>query len=386
MKWHYNNRDLSKYIFIAIAIVIAVGSLVVSNVLVKDLSKEERQKIELWAEATKKVSTADENTDLDLVLQILSSNTTIPIILCTAEGAILSHANIEIPDHDEDAFLRKKIEKFKASHEPIVIEDPSFTQYVYYDDSYTLKNLQIFPYVQLGVLSIFILISFLALFSTLKAEQNKVWVGLSKETAHQLGTPISSLLAWVEYLKLKDVDLMVVGEIEKDVNRLQMITDRFSKIGSAPSPEPMIMQEVVARSVGYLEKRISKKVEFVFSFPDEPVFANVNDSLFGWVIENISKNAVDAMGGQGRITYSLSQKNNIAILDITDTGKGIPKSKFKNVFNPGYTTKSRGWGLGLSLVKRIIESYHDGRIYVHSSEQNVGTTFRIELSNQRSKG
>lgn len=385
MKWHYNNRDLSKYIFIAIAIIIAVGSLWVSNILVKDLSKEERRKIELWAEATRKVSMADENTDLDLVLQILSSNTTIPVILCTAQDSVLSFANIEIPENGEKAFLKKKIEKFKASHDPIAIEDPNFIQYVYYDDSYTLKNLQTFPYVQLGVLSIFILISFLALFSTLKAEQNKVWVGLSKETAHQLGTPISSLMAWVEYLKLKDVDLSVVNEIEKDVNRLQIITDRFSKIGSAPSPEPMVMQDVVAKSVGYLEKRISKKVEFVFSFPDEAVFAHVNDSLFSWVIENISKNAVDAMGGQGRIIYALQQKNNIAILDITDTGKGIPKSKFKNVFNPGYTTKSRGWGLGLSLVKRIIESYHDGKIYVLSSELNVGTTFRIELKNVKSQ-
>lgn len=385
MKWHYNNRDLSKYIFIAIAVIIAVGSLVVSNVLVKDLSKEERRKIELWAEATKKVSVADEDADLDLVLQILSSNTTIPVILCTSQDSVLSFANIEIPDHDEDVFLKKKIEKFRANHAPIVIEDPNFVQYVYYDDSYTLKNLQTFPYVQLGVLSIFILISFLALFSTLKAEQNKVWVGLSKETAHQLGTPISSLLAWVEYLKLKDVDPVVLGEIGKDVNRLQMITDRFSKIGSAPSPEPMVMQDVVARAVGYLEKRISKKVEFVFAFPDEPVFANVNESLFGWVIENLSKNAVDAMGGQGRITYSLLQKNNQAILDITDTGKGIPKSKFKDVFHPGYTTKSRGWGLGLSLVKRIIESYHDGRIYVLSSEINVGTTFRIELKKEKKK-
>ena len=385
MKWHYNNRDLSKYVFIAIAVIIAVGSLVVSNVLVKDLSKEERRKIELWAEATRKVSVADEDADLDLVLQILSSNTTIPVILCTAQDSVLSFANIEIPDHGEDVFLKKKIEKFKANHDPIVIEDPNFVQYVYYDDSYTLKNLQTFPYVQLGVLSIFILISFLALFSTLKAEQNKVWVGLSKETAHQLGTPISSLLAWIEYLKLKDVDPVVLGEIGKDVNRLQMITDRFSKIGSAPSPEPMVMQDVVIRAVGYLEKRISKKVEFVFAFPEEAVFANVNESLFGWVIENISKNAVDAMGGQGRITYSLQQKNNQAILDITDTGKGIPKSKFKDVFHPGYTTKSRGWGLGLSLVKRIIESYHNGRIYVLSSEPNVGTTFRIELRKERRK-
>lgn len=383
MRWHYNNRDLFKYIFIFVAAIIVTGSLWVSHHLVSDLSKEERQKIELWAEATRMAGMADENTDLDLIFQIISSNTTIPVILCNAKDSVISSANIELPEEGVEAILNEKVKEFKSHHPPIILEDPNFTQYVYYDDSYTLKNLQIYPYVQIGILAIFVITSFLALLSTQKAEQNKVWVGLSKETAHQLGTPISSLLAWSEYLKLKDVDSTIVNEIEKDVNRLQMIADRFSKIGSAPNPQPVVMQDAIHQSVGYLEKRISKKVKFTFSFPDTPIFAEINDSLFSWVIENISKNAVDAMEGQGEINFALSEKGNTTILDITDTGKGISKSKFKTVFSPGYTTKKRGWGLGLSLVKRIIESYHNGKIYVQWSELNVGTTFRIELKNKK---
>lgn len=383
MKWHYNNRDLFKYIFIFAAIVIVIGSLLVSNHLINDLSKEERSKIELWAEATRMAGLVDEEADLNLILQILSSNTTIPVILCSANDSVISSANIEIPKEGGKEFLNKKVKEFKAQRPSIIIEDPNFVQHVYYDDSYTLKKLQLYPYIQIGVLSIFILIAFLALLSTQKAEQNKVWVGLSKETAHQLGTPISSLLAWTEYMKMKEVDETIVTEIEKDVNRLQMITDRFSKIGSAPAPQTMIMQDVVHQSVNYLEKRISKKILFNFNFPEAPILAKVNDSLFSWVIENITKNAVDAMEGQGSITFSLSSRGTMTILDIADTGKGIPKSKFKTVFSPGYTTKKRGWGLGLSLVKRIIESYHNGKIYVQSSEPNVGTTFRIELKNKK---
>jgi signal transduction histidine kinase len=373
------HSNLFKYIFICIAIVIALSSLVVSNYLVEDLSKEERHKIELWAEATRLVASENDQTDMSLILQILEGNTTIPVLLCDSANHVLLYINIELTGEDDSLFLAGKVVQFKRNHEPIIIDNESFKQYVYYDDSYTLKQLQVFPYIQMGVLSIFILTSFLALLSTKKAEQNRVWVGLSKETAHQLGTPISSLLAWTEYLKLKDPQSEVAREMDKDVSRLQIVAERFSKIGSEPAPDVLELKEVVKQSVSYLENRISKKVKFIFAFPSQPVLVRLNSSLFSWVIENITKNAVDAMEGKGSITFAITENSSCIYLDITDTGKGIPKSKFKTVFSPGYTTKARGWGLGLSLAKRIIESYHKGKIYVRSSESNVGATFRIEL-------
>ncbi|MDR1810413.1 MAG: HAMP domain-containing histidine kinase [Prevotella sp.] len=373
------HNNLFKYIFIGVAVVIAISSLVVSNYLVENLSQEERRKIELWAEATRLVASENDQTDMNLILQILEGNTTIPALLCDSDNHVLLHTNIELTGENDSLLLAEKVVRFKQNHEPIIIDNESFKQYVFYDDSYTLKQLQVFPYIQIGVLSIFILTSFLALISSKKAEQNRVWVGLSKETAHQLGTPISSLLAWTEYLKLKDPQSDVAREIGKDVSRLQIVAERFSKIGSEPAPDVEELKEVVRQAVSYLENRISKKVKFVFSFPPQPVLVRLSSPLFSWVIENITKNAVDAMEGKGAITFTITESSSCIYLDIADTGKGIPKSKFKTVFRPGYTTKARGWGLGLSLVKRIIESYHKGKIYVKSSEPNVGATFRIEL-------
>ncbi|WP_029905133.1 HAMP domain-containing sensor histidine kinase [Prevotella sp. 10(H)] len=379
MKIVENNRVLLRYIFIMVAIVIAFGSLIVSHFLVKDLSKEERNKIEIWAEATKEMASNTENQNMNLIVHILNSNTTIPVILYDKKDNFYTSANIELSGTDDQEFLKQKVKSFEKKHPAIVIDVEDFDQYVYYDDSYTLKRLQLYPYIQMGVLIIFMITAFFALFTTMKMEQDRLWVGLSKETAHQLGTPISSLLAWLEYLKLKEADSSIVGDMEKDVNRLQMITDRFSKIGSAPSLEKKDLNEIVRQSIIYLEKRISKKVIFELRLLSEPVYVNVNEPLLSWVIENLTKNAVDAMSGQGKIIYTLSAKGKMISLDILDTGKGIPKSKFKSIFNPGYTTKARGWGLGLSLAKRIIESYHKGRIYVKSSEVGIGTTFCIEL-------
>lgn len=379
MKLFENNRLFFRYLFIVIAIVIVFASLFVSHYLVKDLSKEERNKIEIWAEATKEMASNAENLNMNLVAQILTSNTTIPVILYDKKENNYTSANIELPETDEQEFLKKKADSFQRNHEPIIIEAEDFDQYVYYDDSYTLKKLQLYPYIQLGVLFIFMITAFFSLFTTMKMEQDRLWVGLSKETAHQLGTPISSLLAWLEYLKLKETDVSVVMDMEKDVNRLQMITDRFSKIGSTPTLEREDLTNIVQQSIIYLEKRISRKVSFILRLPDTPLYVEVSEPLLSWVIENLTKNAVDAMGGQGKITFTFTDKGKIAALDIQDTGKGLPKSKFRTIFNPGYTTKSRGWGLGLSLAKRIIESYHNGRIYVKSSEMGVGTTFCIEL-------
>lgn len=373
------HNNYFKYIFIGVAIVIVISFLFISNKLVEDLAKEERQKIELWAEATRQMVSADENTNMDFIFQILTSNTTIPVILCDSTDNILSHSNLQIADEENTDLMQKELQKFKNIHAPIVIEDVAFKQYVYYDDSYILKRLQVYPYIQIGVLAVFMITSFLALLSTKKAEQNRVWVGLSKETAHQLGTPISSLMAWTEYLKTKGTDESITNEMGKDVTRLQIVADRFSKIGSAPPPERLELTNVVASAVNYLENRISKKVKFVFEFTVNDIYVEINTSLFSWVIENLTKNAVDAMEGKGMITYTITESASSVYLDITDTGKGLPKSKFKTIFAPGYTTKTRGWGLGLSLTKRIVESYYKGKIFVKSSEIGVGTTFRIEL-------
>lgn len=378
----YDSRQWFKLGFIVSAMVIAVASLIVSNYLSRDLAREEKQKMEVFA-AAQKVITATDNPELNmmLVLTIIEGNKTIPVLLCDENDNIIEMNNINLPENNQEEFMRSKLKEIKLKNTPITLEfDDGTTQYLYYDDSVMLKRLNVFPFVQLAVVFIFILISFLALSSTQKAEQNKVWVGLSKETAHQLGTPISSLVAWVEYLKLKDVDPSLLNEMTKDVKRLEMVADRFSKIGSNPNPEPVDIVQSIYNSLDYLRTRISTKVSIhTEGLPGEPVFVKMNESLFSWVIENLVKNAVDAMSGQGEITVGMEVNRKQVRIDISDTGKGIPKSKFKAVFTPGYTTKTRGWGLGLSLVKRIIESYNSGKIYVKASEIGRGTTFRIEL-------
>jgi signal transduction histidine kinase len=321
---------------------------------------------------------------MNLTLKIIAGNTSIPAILCNEKDSVSSYNNIEIPEKDAEAFLKNKIELFKAKNPPIVItiddkEGGEVKQFLYYDDSVLLKRLLMFPYVQLSVVFAFIVLSFLALLSAKKAEQNKVWVGLSKETAHQLGTPISSLMAWVEYLKTKEVDDTYLKEMEKDVKRLETVANRFSKIGSNPEPLPLNINDAIRSSCEYMSTRISSKVKLCTELSGEPALVLMNDALFSWVIENLTKNAVDAMEGQGKITYRVENNTKKIYINISDTGKGIPKSKFKTIFNPGYTTKARGWGLGLSLVKRIVESYPGGKIYVKNSEIGKGATFRIEF-------
>lgn len=377
MNFLFESRQPVRYAFIAVATVIALVSLVFSNTLVKGLAKEERNKVEIWAAATELLSKSDESSDMNLVLQILQSNKTIPVILYDKTSNTLSANNIKLPEKDTQGFLLKKTGEFAVKHDPIELEE--LNQSVYFDDSFILKRLQIYPYVQLLVISIFIALAFFALMSSQKAQQNKVWAGLSKETAHQLGTPISSLIAWTEYLKLKGLDPALINEMGKDVYRLEIIAERFSKIGSVPEIKPVVWQEAVQESVAYLEKRISWKVKLVFDFPESSVMVQLNKSLFSWVIENLTKNAVDAMGGEGIITYSMGDKGRYCFLDISDTGKGVSTSKFNRIFQPGFTTKERGWGLGLSLAKRIVENYHEGKIFVKQSEIGKGTTFRILL-------
>lgn len=379
----YDSRQRLKYVFIIIALVIAVVSVYVSDIFVRDLAHEERQKIELWYEAMQNFAKADPSQDMTLNLKIMES-TTIPIIRVAEDGSIIESNNIPLPEKNREQFLKKKLQEFRSKRQPVAYAiDENVHEYLYYDDSIILKRLALYPYAQLGVIFIFILIAFLAFTGTKKAEQNKVWVGLSKETAHQLGTPISSLVAWVEYLKTKDMDPALLDEMAKDVRRLETIAERFSKIGSKPDQTPVDINNSIRQALDYMGTRISAKVRLTAQYTGGPALVSMSDSLFAWVIENLVKNAVDAMDGQGRITVSVGERKKSVFIDIADTGKGIQKSKFDTIFSPGYTTKARGWGLGLSLVRRIIESYNNGKIYVKSSEIGKGTTFRIELKKYR---
>ena len=386
MQWTDRIRQV-KIVLVLAAIMIAVTSLLVSHYLVKDLSNEERKKMEVWAQALHALNHADENTDLTLVLDVIQGNTTIPVIVMDTSGHVSDYRNIAIDAKsfaDSDKYVAHYGQRLYESGKFIRIHlgDSTKTsdyQLVCYDESTLLKRLSQYPYWQLGIVMIFVVIAIFALLSSKKAEQNKVWVGLSKETAHQLGTPISSLMAWVEILKENHPDDDMIPEMDKDVKRLEHIAERFSKIGSLPEPKDSSMNEVLEHVVEYMRKRTSNKVDIICNVPNHDVIVKMNASLFEWVVENLCKNAVDAMEGSGQITITLTEENKYIAIEVSDTGKGIRRKDIKNVFTPGFTTKQRGWGLGLSLAKRIVEEYHKGHIYVKSSELGKGTTFRIEL-------
>lgn len=388
MQWTDQIRRV-KIVLVLAAVVIAVVSLVVSHVLIRDLAGEERAKMEVWAEAMRTLNHADENTDINLVLRVINSNNTIPVVVLDPNGQVQAYRNIDIDRCDNaadtTAFLARLGNQLLASNRfiRIALDDNRSTGYidVCYDDSLMLRRLASYPYIQLGVVMLFVVIAIFALLTSKRAEQNKVWVGLSKETAHQLGTPISSLMAWVEILRESYPDDQLIPEMENDVKRLQLIADRFSKIGSLPEPVDTDLKEVMQHVVDYMDRRTSKRVKMIRRFPDGEVRVRINASLFEWVIENLCKNAVDAMGGEGTITITVAEEQGKTIVEMSDTGKGIRKKDLRNVFRPGFTTKKRGWGLGLSLAKRIVEEYHKGRIWVKHSEVGIGTTFRIELKN-----
>jgi signal transduction histidine kinase len=375
--------DFSRHfrlVFIVIGATIVVVSTLFTNKLAKSLALEEQKKIEIWAQATRQFILADQDTNIDFILSIIEGNSTIPVVIVDEKDHLLHSRNIVEPTKNIEEFYKNKISDLKSNREAIVVDLGNAKQYIYYDDSLLLKQLYYFPYIQLGVIVIFLFISFFAFSSTKNAEQNRVWVGLSKETAHQLGTPISSLLAWVDLLKARYTEDKLIHEMSKDVNRLRIIAERFSKIGSAPDLNLVSLNDALSNAVQYINNRSSQKVAIECHFNDEnPIFVHLNVPLFEWVVENLCKNAIDAMDGVGRIDLFVNHKDNDIVIDVQDTGKGIERNKYKTIFSPGFTTKKRGWGLGLSLAKRIIESYHDGKIYVKQSEIGKGTTFRIEL-------
>ena len=394
----YDIRRYGTMAFFVIAVGLVLLFLYVSERIVNDVAMQERQRMEIWADATKAIinmGNADDDAppaaDIDFLLRIIEGNRTIPVLLTDDQGMIIMHRNFNLPEpvdslnplyisEANEAFLKEKLSSLRGTSNVIhIILSPGNSQHLYYEDSRLLKMLNYYPYVQLLVMLIFVGVVYFAVTSTKKAEQNKVWVGLSKETAHQLGTPISSLMAWVELLESMGVDKEMVGEMDKDVKRLSTIASRFGKIGSKPQMELTDVNRVVVDASEYMATRISRRIKLSVQVCPEAMDVNLSDSLFQWVMENLIKNAVDAMDAEGAITVVTKKERGNAVIEVSDTGKGLPRKRFKTVFNPGYTTKKRGWGLGLALAKRIIEQYHNGSIYVLSSEVGVGTTFRIEL-------
>ena len=393
----YELRRYGRFAFLISAAAVVAWVFYLSKTLVSELAVQERERMQIWADATKEIVSSPD-ADIDFLLRIIEGNTTIPVLLTDDQGNILRHRNFnlpapQIPDEygfytdppENTEYLRRKLRRLQAdASNKIDIEiAPGLMQHLYYEDSTLLRRMSWYPLIQLVMMLAFVAVVYFAVLSTKKAEQNKVWVGLSKETAHQLGTPISSLMAWMELLPDYGVDADTIAEMNKDVNRLSMIASRFSKIGSVPKMEAADLAALVDQAASYMSSRISPRISLRWNTSDHPAQIPVRASapLLEWVIENLIKNAVDAMEGSGKITVTTKSDADAAhaVIEVSDTGKGIARKNFKTVFNPGYTTKSRGWGLGLTLAKRIIEEYHGGRIFVKDSTPGVGTTFRIEL-------
>lgn len=377
------NKRRWKSVLVFIAIVIGIATFQYSNWLAGNMSREEQKSVELWAEATRRLTVPQDAQDrnISFLVSILESNTDIPIILTDSSQNIIASANIDYPEKRQEQVLQDELEKMIAQKKPIeIIVSPTETQYIYYRDSRVLQNLRYFPLFQISVIVLFVVITYTTFNYSRRAEQNQVWVGMSKETAHQLGTPISSLMAWIELLREENVNPQIINEFEKDIHRLEKITERFSKIGSKPELQVDDLRKTIVSTVTYLQSRTSQKVLFEMNFPVDKAFNTPhNPALLSWVIENLCKNAIDAMENNGKIKLTLTTNNGHIYFDVADSGKGIPKSQFKSIFAPGFTTKKRGWGLGLSLTKRIVENYHQGKIFIKNSEIGKGTTFRIVL-------
>jgi signal transduction histidine kinase len=376
----YSKKQRWKQILLLSAVLIGVGSLWYTNRLVNHIEITERQKMEVWAEAVRIVTRADLESELAFPFSVIEKNTHIPVILTDSEREIMSHKNLDSLKAENPKYLYKQLDHARQENDSLVIDlGEGEYQLLFYRDSFLLRQLIFFPYVQLGVIILFILVSYIAFSVSRTAEQNEVWTGMSKETAHQLGTPISSLIGWMELLKDTDLDPTMIEDIQKDTSRLEKITDRFSKIGSRPAMKDTNLTAILKESLGYMKNRGPHNVKYLLDLPSKPIIASLNETLFEWVIENLLKNATDAIKGDGRVILHAVEIENSVIVDVEDSGKGIAKSRFRTIFKPGYTTKKRGWGLGLSLSKRIIESYHHGRIFVFSSDPNDSTIIRIIL-------
>ena len=374
-------KRISKRLLLLSAFIIGTAILWYTNNLVDDLRREERIKVNIWANATKQTTDIDNlDEDISFVFEVINHNKTIPVILVDDNGSILYHKNFPSKKANNIDYLKSQLEIMKESHEPIVFEyaDGKYNK-IYYKDSILLTRLKIFPYVILVVISLFIVTGYFAFSNSRKSEQNKVWAGMARETAHQIGTPLSSLMGWVTLLHDQGGNEEVVSEMNKDISRLQIITERFSKIGSQPELKNQDVNTIVQRSFYYMKDRSSSKINFKLEVSDHAIFSFLNTQLFGWVIENIMRNAIDALQGKGEIKVEVKDHSKNVIIDISDNGKGIKSTQLKTVFEPGYTTKLRGWGLGLSLVKRIVEDYHKGQVYILHSELGKGSTFRISL-------
>lgn len=376
----YSKKQRWKQILFLSAVLIGVGSLWYTNRLVSNIEITERQKMEVWAEAVRIVTNAELDSELAFPFSVIENNTHIPVILTYADGEIITPRNFDSIKAENPKYLYRQLEHAREENDSIVINlgDDEY-QLLFYRDSFLLRQLKYFPYVQLGVIVLFILVSYIAFSVSRKAEQNEVWTGMSKETAHQLGTPISSLIGWMELLKNSDLDPAMISEMQKDTSRLEKITDRFSKIGSRPAMVETDLTTILKESLEYIKDRGPHNIEYLLDLPSKPIRIKLNDTLFEWVIENLLKNATDAIQDAGRVILHAVDIENSVIVDVEDTGKGISKSRFRTIFKPGYTTKKRGWGLGLSLSKRIIETYHHGKIFVFSSDPSDSTIIRIIL-------
>jgi len=376
-------RNSVSWIIVLFALLFVGASAWYTRRLSKQFAEVEKQRMEIWAEATRQLVLADENTDITLYSSIIEANTTIPVYMTDGDYHVILTRNVQEPSADVEAFYEKKIARLRESQTPIEVNvQPGVKQYIYYEDSNLLRQLRWFPWVQMAVVLSFMALLVTYIITSYRNEQNRVWVGLSKETAHQLGTPISSLNGWLELLRTKYPDDELLPDIATDVNRLQLVAERFSRIGSSPTLVPTDMRQIVEESVSYMRTRVSNKVEIELRIDDQAAgayMAKIDAPLMEWVTENLIKNAVDAMNGRGWIGLHLTTGGSNIILDVTDTGKGIERKRYRQVFRPGYTTKTRGWGLGLSLCKRIVEQYHRGRIFVHKSVLSKGTTFRVIL-------
>ncbi len=375
-------RVKTNFILLMLAGFIGLSTIVITNRFVHQLSLEEKKKIDLWVAGIRELTNLTDNEkDFTFIFEVIQNNSTVPVLLTDEEGNVQSYRNIDKEQFKDSLSTAKLIKKMKSEHEPIEINLlHDVKNYVYYMDSTTLKKLSYYPYIQLLIIILFVLVSYYAFSQSRKAERNGIWVGMAKETAHQLGTPTSSLMACLTILRENSPNNLVLNELEKDIHRLEVITDRFSKIGSTPSLNKNNLVEMLDKSVEYLQTRVSKNVVFQKEYTfKEAINIPLNVTLMEWVVENIVKNSVDAMNGAGTLTFNIIDNTQVVFIDIVDTGRGIPKSKFKDVFRPGYTTKSRGWGLGLTLSKRIVEEYHNGKIFIKSSEINKGTAFRIVL-------